>query len=401
MTKWVKEGKLVLLGITQEQHPDRCRLLAQWQGFDWPILHDPINLMGSSAVPLFVAIDEHGIVRDTKPSLDTIKTEFITQSFAAEAKGVKPRRLTPALPEGQASPDYEALRKRAETELSFAAWRDLGDALALWGGERQVSAALDAYTRAARLDPKHAPVQFRLGVCYRRRYESEQRQAGDFQAAIDHWGRALDLDPNQYIWRRRIQQYGPRLDKPYAFYDWVNDAEKEIAARGEKPVALKVRPGGAELAHPVRVFPTKPSAALSPDPEGKVRRDEQGLILAEVTVVPPRVRPGEAVRIHVVLRPDPKQKVHWNNEAEPLRLWIDPPEDWQAAQRLLVHSGVKKAVTGEARALDFEVKAPARARGKMRLSAYALYHVCDDAGGQCRFLRLDIPIDVQVREEEP
>ena len=398
LKEWVKEGKLALLGVTQEQHPDRCRLLAQWHRFDWPILHDPINIMGRSAVPVFVAIDERGIVRDTKPRLNTIKTAFIDKSFIAEARDDGPRRLTPAVPAGQASPDFEALRRHAKTEQSFAGWRDLGDALAVWGGDGQVNAALDAYQRAASLDPKQAAVQFRIGVCYRRRYESKQRQPGDFQAAIDGWSRALALDPNQYIWRRRIQQYGPRLDKPYAFYDWVSDAEREVAARGEKPVELTVRPGGAEIAHPLTTFPTKPTAAHSPDPQGKVRRDEQGLIRAEVTLVPGRVRPGQAVRIHVVLRPEVSRKAHWNNEAEPLRLWIDPPEDWQAAERLLLYSGVKQPVTGEDRALDFEVKAPGRAKGKVRLSAYALYHVCDDAGGQCRFLRLDIPIEVPVTD---
>ena len=161
---------------------------------------------------------------------------------------------------------------------------------------------------------------------------------------------------------------------------------------------LKVRPGGAEMAYPVRAFPANAPEARSPDAEGKERRDEQGLIRAEVIVVPPRVRPGQAVRIHVVLRPDPERKAHWNNEAEPLRLWIDPPEGWQVAEQLLLYPGGKKAVTEEERALDFEVKAPARAEGKIRLSAYGLYHVCDDAGGQCRFLRLDIPIDVLVTE---
>jgi tetratricopeptide (TPR) repeat protein len=393
----VKEGKLVLLGITQEQHPDRCRLLAQWQGFAWPILHDPINVLGSSAVPILVALDEQGIVRATKPPLETFETAFLSKTFPAKVRGDRPRRLTPEVPWRRASPDFQALRQRAEEAGRSTAWRALGDALALWGGEKGVSAAIAAYTRAARLAPKDAVTQFRLGVCYRRRYDSGQRQAGDFQAAIDHWGRALDLKPNQYIWRRRIQQYGPRLDKPYAFYDWVAVAEKEIAARGEKPVALQVRPGDAEIAQPVKAFPVKAPKAHSPDPEGKVQRDKRGLIHAEVTVVPPRARPGRAVRIHVVLQPDARQKAHWNNEADPLRLWLDPPEGWQVAQRLLVSPRVKKAVTEEERTLAFEVKAPARARGKIRLPAYALYHVCE-AGGQCRFLRLDLPIEVQVAE---
>jgi hypothetical protein len=100
----------------------------------------------------------------------------------------------------------------------------------------------------------------------------------------------------------------------------------------------------------------------------------------------------------VVLRPNAEQKAHWNNEAEPLRLWIDPPQGWQVGEQLLLYPAGKKPVTEEERALDFEVQAPARAKGKVRLSAYRLYHVCDDAGGQCQFLRLDIPIDVHVTE---
>ncbi len=52
-----------MLGVTQEQHADRCRLFAQWKQFGWPILHDPINLLEAPAVPIVVAIDEHGIVR--------------------------------------------------------------------------------------------------------------------------------------------------------------------------------------------------------------------------------------------------------------------------------------------------------------------------------------------------
>ena len=39
----------------------------------------------------------------------------------------------------------------------------------------------------------------------------------------------------------------------------------------------------------------------------------------------------------------------------------------------------------EARMLDFEAKLPATRNGKARLNAYALYYVCEDAGGQCLF----------------
>ena len=255
---------------------------------------------------------------------------------------------------------------------------------------------METFGNAVKLDPKDGPALFRLGVCYRRRYETAQHQTGDFQAAIDYWGQALDLDPNQYIWRRRIQQYGPRLDKPYAFYDWVEEAEKDIRVRGEKPVPLAVRPGGAEIAQPLKALPAPRPETRAPDPDGKVRRDKDRLIRAEVSVVPGRVRPNQSVRVHVVLRLDPKKQAHWNNEAEPLRLWVDPPEGWQVSERLLQLSAVREAVSEEDRELEFEIKAPKEARDKVRLSAYVLYHVCDDKGGQCRFLRHDVPIELTV-----
>ena len=69
------------------------------------------------------------------------------------------------------------------------------------------------------------------------RYDSAHRREGDFQRAVEAWSRALEIDPNNYIFRRRIQQYGPRLSKPYPFYDWVSRARDEITARGETPYA--------------------------------------------------------------------------------------------------------------------------------------------------------------------
>jgi hypothetical protein len=159
---------------------------------------------------------------------------------------------------------------------------------------------------------------------------------------------------------------------------------------------LAVRPGGAEIAQPLKALPAPRTEARAPDPEGKVQRDKDRLIQAEVTVAPARVRPGHAMRVHAVLRLDPNSHAHWNNESEPLRLWVDPPDGWQVSERLLQAPAVRVAVSGEDRALEFEIKAPEAARDKVRFSAYALYHVCDDKGGQCRFLRLDVPIELTV-----
>ena len=207
--KWVKEGKLVLLGVTQEQHADRCRLLAQWKGFDWPILHDPINVLETSSVPMLIAIDEYGVVRSTRPALAAFQAEFLDKAFADAAKGDPPGAITPALKNSERSPDWDALRSRAREVGDAPTWKRFGDALALWGGDARLDEAMDAYGRAVKLDAKDGAALFRLGVCHRRRYETTRRQAGDFQAAIDHWGQALDLDPNQIAaWkspgRRRV-----------------------------------------------------------------------------------------------------------------------------------------------------------------------------------------------------
>jgi hypothetical protein len=204
------------------------------------------------------------------------------------------------------------------------------------------------------------------------------------------------IEPNQYIWRRRIEQYGPRLTKPYPFYDWVEKAAREIRARGDKPVELRELPTGSELAGPSRDFDTKELEVKPPDPERRIARDVESLILADVTVVPPRVKAGQTVRVHVTLRPNNHLKAHWNNEAEPLRLWIDSPPDWTIQPQLLTWPHVEKPENSEPRHLEFEVRTPADTNGTFKLPAYALYYVCEDKGGTCLFLRKDIPVTVTM-----
>lgn len=377
--KAVKAGKLVLLGVTQEQHPERCRLFAQWKGFSWPIVHDPINVFETIAVPVVIAIDEHGIVRSTRPRPRTFARDFLDRKFADDAKGPEPSRIGPTHP-----PDYE----RSKNPLA------LGDARTLWGGDGQLEKAIAAYTEATKKSPRDGRGFFRLGVCLRRRYETKGRKPDDFRAAVQNWGRALELGPNQYIWRRRIEQYGPRLGKPYPFYDWVTKAEAEIRKRGEKPVPLKVRPGGAEIASPTRRFLAE-NAAKNPDPEGKVTRETKAVIVEAVTV-PARVQPGKTARVHITFRLAPEATVKWNNESAPLLVWADPPKGWEVDKRLLRATRPSEAVSSEDRVVGFEVKMPKGATGKTTLPCYALFHVCDK-GGVCRFARVDFRVVVTVR----
>ena len=62
-TKQLQEsGAVQMVGIIQEQHPDRCRLFMQWKEMDWPIMVDALNLLEVKAVPLTFLIDEHGMI---------------------------------------------------------------------------------------------------------------------------------------------------------------------------------------------------------------------------------------------------------------------------------------------------------------------------------------------------
>ena len=71
-----------MLGIIQEQHADRCLLFQQWKGLDFPVVQDPFNANGINAVPVYVAIDEHGIVRGRPRKPDGFAADFIEQSFS-------------------------------------------------------------------------------------------------------------------------------------------------------------------------------------------------------------------------------------------------------------------------------------------------------------------------------
>ncbi len=386
----VAAGKLVVVGLIQEQHPDRCVLYSQWRELGWTILHDPLNLIGAKAVPIPIAIDEHGIVRENRlrPGPEFL-TSFVEQEFPNESDK-KPRRL------GLVDPSNA--EKRARSEKTADAWRAFGDHLVLGWEIDRATDAVDAYREALAKDANAADLWFRLGVALRMRYDSDAREAGDFQAAVDAWSKALEIDPNHYIYRRRIQQYGPRLDKPYPFYDWVDTARREIAARGETPHPLVAEPVGAELAEPSRRFATSEIETANGDPGGKIHRDESGLIALEAVVV--RGTPGRgqgAAQVHLNFRPDAGKKGHWNNEAEPLRVWLDdPPAGTVLSQGFVeLSQPAGQATSDELRTASFEVKLPRRAPGPIRIRGYALYNCCEDASGVCQFLRRDFEVELE------
>jgi hypothetical protein len=380
------EGTIQTVGIIQEQHPDRARLFMQWKRMEWPILVDSLNLLGVSAVPITLLIDAYGVIRFVRPTDEELR-QFLESEYEEPA----------GLEAAAALPDLARLEEDTQGGKPEALTR-YGDALVLWGNGAQLTKAIDAYEKRLGKEPEHGPTHFRLGVAYRKRYDSSYRQPGDFTEAVEHWGKALDIDPNQYIWRRRIQQYGPRLAKPYPFYDWLAEARREIVARGETPTGLTVEPGGAELAHPAESFETTQAVEQEPDPGGRIHRDEMKLIQAETIIVPSVVTSGEPVRVHVIFRPNDEVEGHWNNEAGEMVFWVNPPEGWQVDRRYQTVPLPPEPVSQEPRKVEFELKSPAGSTGSAVIPTYVLYYVCEGVNGTCLYRRQDVPVKVLVSD---
>ncbi len=375
-----------MVGIIQEQHADRTRLFMQWKKMDWPILVDSLNLLEVSKVPITLLIDESGIVRKIQPQFSDLEA-FLDRTF--EAPDQPP-------PQKSSRPDLNQLKTATQSNTAES-WLSYADSIAIWGESDQIDGAIEAYRQALRIEADKGVTHFRLGVAYRKRYDSPQRQENDFQKAVEHWTKALQIDPNQYIWRRRIQQYGPRLDKPYSFYDWIRQARKDIHSRGEVPERLSVEPGGAEFAYPTESFESTQVSKQQPDPQGRILRDRRGLIQAETTTVPSEITAGESARVHVVFRPNLSLKAHWNNEVDDLELWINPPANWRVDSLTKSIPNPIQEVSQEQRKVDFEVYSPENTQGLVTVPIYALYYVCEDIDGTCLYRRQDMAVPVKVK----
>ncbi len=429
MEPFVKSGELVVLGVVQEQHPDRAKLYKQWRQIDWPILVDSLNLLDLTVVPVPVAIDESGIVRHTGRMPSSLETEFVLRTYDTVKIAKNFNRAKRA--------DPHELSQRVSKSGRAVAYRDLGDAYFFKPASESLDRCIEAYQQAIKLDPHDGRAHFRLGVALRKRAESTHRRPptggccpGDAQAAVARWGEALAINPNQYIWRRRIQQYGPRLDKPYNFYFWVAQARAEIKARGDEPVPLAVEPTGSELIAARRGQEPpdrgrrrgRSRAELLPhgrgsivamrdrDPQGKIVRDSKNRVTIETVVTPARVQPGQRVRVRATFRLDDRSRPYWNNEAgDGVAIWVDVPGVFTLGEGDSKYSnpyqGVLapgKAETRETRVLEFELtvsdKLPA---GEVELPAYALYYICENKGGKCLYLRQDFNVKFAVDPQAP
>lgn len=357
-----------IVGLIQEQHPERCQLFMQWQQMDFPILVDTMNRIGVHAVPLMWAIDEHGVVRKTRPTEKWISEEFILTDYD--------------------EPDQEGLvEEQSQGVVAFL--------------DREWSEAISAFAEEIEADAGDADAWFRLGCCYRSRHDSSGRVAGDFQQAIMAWTKALELNPQNYIFRRRVQQYGPRLMKPYPFYTWVEQALREVAARGDLAPTLRVALEGSETALPEKRGAAEASAPVEsePDVDAAIPTDDQGWIVFSGVVAPAPVSIGQNARVYLRFSPDADQEVTWDNEAGVLRVWVNDAAGYTLTRHLLHSEVPAQSSSSEDRSLELELSIPADSEpGEIVIDGYALYFVCSGKDGSCTYLRQDFSLPIEIKK---
>ena len=389
-----EDGRLTMLGIVLEQHPERARLFMQWQRMPWRLLHDPFNLLALPYVPLTLAIDEWGIIRAAQPQLaraDELIEHFVDAELAPPAEA--PQFAT-------APPDLPALQRAASANGDAAAWADLGAQLALWRGEAALDEALAAGERALGLPAvREAQTHFQQGVVYRMRHDSARAEPGDFRRAVSHWSAALRREPNNYIWRRRIQQYGPRLAKPYSFYDWLPGARADVRERGKSHCrSLWNR---AALNSPIR--PTNSPAAMAAACPMMKRRAScaMGSWCACSWSPCRRVWRRAKRRACISYSSRRMRRIGITNPSRCVIALDEGPPGWQWERRRLRGDLPAAPTSAEARHLELELRAPSDAPpGKVTLSGYALYYVCADASGVCLYLRQDFGYELEVLTAE-
>ena len=385
LKEYVDDGSLAVLGVIQEQHAERCRLYAQWKNLTFPIVQDQLNSNGLAVVPVVIFIDENGIVRNTRPRPNHLQ-DFAEASF-------------PIPDESELVDDESTGKKIAAAKITAA------DELMRWQQPTGIDRAIATYESAlANFDDVQndreitkGQLFFRLGVAYRARFDAasgmEKIEANDFEKASKYWSKALAEDPNQYIWRRRIQQYGPRLEKPYPFYDWIETAQREIRQRGDQPVEMKIALTGSELAQPAKELASVSASAVNPDPDANVTVDDEGLIQVSGTVVPRTMRAGKTARVHLLFVP---VKGLWNNESEPMKIWIASSDQVEIVDPLIEVPNDSSATSSDPRTVEFELKASKGAHGLVQIAGYALYGTCTKTNDQCLYRRLPFQIDVEI-----
>ena len=83
------DGKLQMVRIIQEQHPDGARLFVQLEADGWPILVDSYNLLDVPVVPSRSPWTKHGAICQINPprrDVERLELTFLSPTFDPPAQ---------------------------------------------------------------------------------------------------------------------------------------------------------------------------------------------------------------------------------------------------------------------------------------------------------------------------
>lgn len=403
---------LTFLAVARELHPERARDLAAWLGVTFPVLWDPFVTVAPERLTLTALIDPAGVVRALDVDLadmDALRALVVRVGQAgapavtdagnatggegapgATAPGVAASEpyLSPALvaahgahPEGS----VDAARAALSRVLWLRGDADPRAALCV------AVAVLERRAAAADASPYD---RLRAGLLRRFRSDLGLGEPGDLGAACEHWRAAATLHPAHAVLARPLQQFGPRLAKPEAFYAWLERARYELEERGEKLLPLRVALTEAEQVEPSTALPRLAETELAPDPEREVVADEANLCRVEGAAVP-LAAPGEVATARVHLTLSPIATAQLDPDAPAPVAWIVVPQGWGIDRNH--HSFALSPVDPARRsaALDFEVLAPAGVtQGAVR--GYVLVHLFDREGRRV-YVRRELHVPIALR----
>ncbi|MEM9943988.1 MAG: hypothetical protein AAF939_20690, partial [Planctomycetota bacterium] len=132
MKPQIEAGELAVVGLIQEQHPERTILFNQWKKIPMKLLADPLNQLEVAVVPITLLIDEQGTIRYRNP---------------------KPSDVTTFL-----SKDYQSQPAAANSSSGYGI-----DQGAEWVLQNQFGKAINHYEQELKKNPKESRLEFRLG----------------------------------------------------------------------------------------------------------------------------------------------------------------------------------------------------------------------------------------------
>lgn len=214
-----------LLSVAVDVQPERVRAFAD--GLSFPTAVDSTGALGRlfdfDVVPNGVFLDEEGTIRFLHVGgFDLRRPEFEEQVRALIAQDFGRDGTPPAVK--QEPLELEVLRlELVERPEDAGLHLALADALLREG---RAGDALDAYGRAAALDPRDWSAHFGAGTAL--------QAEGKTDEAVRAWRRALALDPANYTVRKQIW----RAESPERFYPEIDQEwQKEQLAKEGYPSA--------------------------------------------------------------------------------------------------------------------------------------------------------------------